>query len=299
MAETPLISICCITYNHEKYIRKAIDGFLKQGTDLPIEIIIHDDASTDITQDIIREYAKKDNRIVPILREKNIKSTGVPVSPITFVKARSKYIVYCEGDDYWTDPHKLQKQVDFLENNPEYSVCFHRCKIFDQENGTFREDRCGFLFEGNDKSGVDIDIELFCKHWITQPLTMVFRRSAYDPEVVNKYKHFRDMHLIYHLLKNGKGHLLSFEGGVYREHEGGIDGKIPLKNSLDNGMQVVKELAKQNDNEHLHQKYIRRLDWNIHNYKKHGWSRKKLHQMIFERFKMSGSYKMLVKQLIK
>ena len=84
----PLVSVCCISYNHEKYIRECIEGFLMQKTSFPIEIIIHDDASTDSTQDIIREYTNKDNRIIPILREQNIKSTGVAVFPITYKKAR-------------------------------------------------------------------------------------------------------------------------------------------------------------------------------------------------------------------
>lgn len=129
-----IVSVCCITFNHEKYICDTIEGFLMQETDFPIEIIIHDDASTDSTQNIIRKYAEKDDRIIPILREKNIKSTGVPVYPITFEKARGKYIAMCEGDDYWTDPLKLQKQVEFMEENEELAGCFHACKILYQES---------------------------------------------------------------------------------------------------------------------------------------------------------------------
>ena len=125
MVNKHLVSVCCITYNHEDYIRDTIEGFLMQEADFPIEIIIHDDASTDNTQEIIKEYAEKDDRILPILREENIKSTGVAVFPITFEKARGKYIAMCEGDDYWTDPLKLQKQVEFMEENEDCSLCFH------------------------------------------------------------------------------------------------------------------------------------------------------------------------------
>lgn len=127
----PLLSICCITYNHELYLRDAINGFLLQKTNFPIEIIIHDDASTDKSAKIIQEYAKKDDRIIPILRKKNIRSTGVAVFPLTFQIARGKYIALCEGDDFWTDPYKLQKQVDFLELNPNYSISFHAAEYKD------------------------------------------------------------------------------------------------------------------------------------------------------------------------
>ncbi len=126
----PLVSICCITYNHKNYIHDAIEGFLMQKTDFPIEIIIHDDASTDGTAEIIKEYADKNPGLfVTILQTENQWSKGIKPS-LTYVwpRARGKYIALCEGDDYWTDPLKLQKQVDFLEENPDYSLCFHASK---------------------------------------------------------------------------------------------------------------------------------------------------------------------------
>ncbi|MBU2260231.1 glycosyltransferase, partial [Patescibacteria group bacterium] len=121
----PLVSICCITYNHEKYIEEAIESFLMQKVNFPIEIIIHDDASTDGTQEIIKKYTNRDKRIVPVLRQENIKSTGVIMMPIVLKYARGKYVAICEGDDFWTDPYKLQKQFDLMEDNPEYSACCH------------------------------------------------------------------------------------------------------------------------------------------------------------------------------
>lgn len=127
----PKVSICCITYNHEKYIRDAIEGFLLQKTTFPIEVIIHDDASTDGTANIVKEYADKYPRlIVPILQSENQWSKGVRPSP-TYVwpRARGKYIALCEGDDYWTDPLKLQKQMDFLEEHQDCSLCFHAVKF--------------------------------------------------------------------------------------------------------------------------------------------------------------------------
>ena len=121
------ISICCVTYNHVKYIRDTIESFLMQKTDFPIEILIHDDASTDGTAEIIKEYEEKHPDIIkPILQEENQYSKGETISTTyQFPRALGKYIALCEGDDYWTDPFKLQKQVDFLEMNPDYSLCFH------------------------------------------------------------------------------------------------------------------------------------------------------------------------------
>lgn len=96
-----------------------------QKANFPIEILIHDDASTDHTQVIIKKYADVDGRIEPILRKENLKSKGVAIFPILYDMAKGKYLALCEGDDYWTDPYKLQKQVAFLEKNKEYSFCFH------------------------------------------------------------------------------------------------------------------------------------------------------------------------------
>lgn len=120
----PLVSINCITYNHCKYIRDAIEGFLMQRTNFPVEILIHDDASTDGTAEIIREYEKQyPNIIRPLYEEENQWVKGRRGSMVfNFPRALGKYIAFCEGDDYWTDPYKLQKQVDFLESHPDYGL---------------------------------------------------------------------------------------------------------------------------------------------------------------------------------
>jgi|BioPla2DNA2_1021312.scaffolds.fasta_scaffold31367_2 glycosyltransferase involved in cell wall biosynthesis len=117
-----LLSICCITYNHENYISQAIEGFLAQKTSFNFEIIIHDDASTDATASIVKKYEQEHpNLIKAIYQKENQYSQGIKPWPnFVFPIARGKYIALCEGDDYWTDPYKLQKQVDFLEANPEY-----------------------------------------------------------------------------------------------------------------------------------------------------------------------------------
>lgn len=133
--ENIMVSVCCITYNHEKYIRQALDSFLKQKTNFKYEIIVHDDASTDSTQDIIRDYEKKYPDIIkPIYEVENQYQKGKKASLITYKHAKGKYIALCEGDDYWIDENKLQIQVDYLEKNKECVFCFHDAFVLNMKN---------------------------------------------------------------------------------------------------------------------------------------------------------------------
>lgn len=124
----PLVVIRSITYNHEKYLRDALEGFVMQKTDFPFVAVVHDDASTDKTAEILREYAEKYPEIIlPIYENENqySKHDG-SISRIMCAAQNAtgaKYVALCEGDDYWTDPDKLQRQVDFLESHPDYSMC--------------------------------------------------------------------------------------------------------------------------------------------------------------------------------
>lgn len=125
-----MVSIVCDVYNHEPYLRDCLEGFVKQVVDFPYEILIHDDCSTDKSVEIIKEYvAKYPHLFKPIYQKENQYSKGVGIwEKYQFPRAQGKYIAMCEGDDYWTDPYKLQKQVDFLESHPEFSLCFSRVK---------------------------------------------------------------------------------------------------------------------------------------------------------------------------
>lgn len=131
-----MVSISCITYNHEKYIRQCLDSLLMQKTNFNYEIIVHDDASTDNTANIIREYEKKYPEIIkPIYQSENQYSKGTYITSTYVVpKVKGKYVAHCEGDDFWTDPYKLQKQFDIMEKNPDCSICVHRVKDY-YENG--------------------------------------------------------------------------------------------------------------------------------------------------------------------
>lgn len=126
----PLVSVLITAYNHEKYIRKAIEGCLMQETSFPFEIIIHDDASTDKTAQIIREYAEKHPEVIKtIIQTENQYSKLSRLTARLMVPiAKGKFIAFCEGDDYWTDPKKLEKQITVMENDPTISLCFTASK---------------------------------------------------------------------------------------------------------------------------------------------------------------------------
>lgn len=120
---TPLVSICCITFNHENLVREAIESFLCQETTFPIEILIHDDASTDRTATIIKEYISRYPRLfIAILQTENQFSLGKKLFPLLFARASGDFIAICEGDDYWQDRRKLEAQVAVFENYPTATI---------------------------------------------------------------------------------------------------------------------------------------------------------------------------------
>lgn len=217
--EKPVVSICCATYNHSQYIRQCLDGFVMQKTTFPVEVLIHDDASTDGTQDIIREYeCKYPDLIKPIYQTENQYSKGVKVSLVyNYSRVKGKYIALCEGDDYWTDPYKLQKQVDFLESHPDFVMCSHRYDRYHEEEHRLEKDP-DETFEG---AVYDLK-NLIGGKWLTQTLTVMYRRSALDLKEYETYGMSMDIILLYALLKRGNGYCFPDVMGVYRYHNGGV-----------------------------------------------------------------------------
>lgn len=136
-ATTPLVSVRCITYNHAKFIRDTIDGFLMQETTFPVEILIHDDASTDGTSDIIRTYEKRHPSIFKVIyQNENQYSKGIKPAYILQPFITGKYIASCEGDDFWTDPLKLETQANYLEAHPECAISGHDAYVVDESGRT-------------------------------------------------------------------------------------------------------------------------------------------------------------------
>jgi len=219
--EDVMVSIICLTYNHENYIADAIEGFLMQETDFRYEILIHDDASTDSTAEVIRSYEKKYPHLIkPVYQKVNQYSKNIKISP-TFIypNAKGKYIAICEGDDYWTDPKKLQIQFDCLENNPDVVCCYHNDCVLDK-NGIKKEPR---LESVNERSFTSYEL-MACQAHIL-PLTVFFRNldilKNYPPEA--KYVKNSDTFLFSILGQYGSGmYLPAIKPAVYRVHEGGV-----------------------------------------------------------------------------
>ena len=228
--EIPLVSISCITYNHEPYIVQALNGFLMQKTSFPFEILIHDDASTDRTADIIREYEAKFPKLIkPIYQKENQYSKGNRSILASFVypRAKGKYIALCEGDDYWIDENKLQMQVDFLENNPEYTMCFHGA-IEHFENKTIKDKEFSKI-ENRDYTSKEI-----FNRWIIPTASVVLRKVIIDNEFYNNLRSdsnllFGDTPLFLTATKFGKVYGFSSVMSVYRRQENGVSYGINLK----------------------------------------------------------------------
>ena len=213
MNNTTLISICCATYNHDKYISKTIEGFLIQETDFQIEIIIHDDASKDNTQEILKEYAIKDSRINLVLQKENQMSKGLnPTIDDCLLKAKGKYIALCDGDDYWTDPFKLQKQVDFLELNPNFQVCFTNTSVVNGDNKIIKDYNVTKL---NKDVFEHKDMPVYAP-----TLTRVFRKIIF-PESIKKSPSGDNFMLVYQS-KFGKIKFLDEVTAAYRQHDKGV-----------------------------------------------------------------------------
>ena len=219
-AGSPLVSICCATYNHEKYLAQTLESFLMQKVSFPIEIIIGEDCSTDGTPQIVRQYAERFPRLVKVITS----GANVGVSRNAFrirAAATGRYIALCEGDDYWTDPQKLQRQVDFLEQNPEFTISGHWVKNVNGsgnllEEQVFTGERCPEVFSLEHALG---GTPLHMNSWVfrtsalrsipQQKMDLVLRLPAHDEP------------LLLLLLAQGKGFCFRETMGVYRLHSGG------------------------------------------------------------------------------
>jgi glycosyltransferase involved in cell wall biosynthesis len=218
------ISICCLAYNHESYIKQCLDGFVMQKCNFTFEILIHDDASKDNTASIIKDYeAKYPDIIKPIYQIENQHSKGVkPTFAFNFPRAQGKYIALCEGDDYWTDPYKLQKQVDFLEANPDYGICAHVAKTENEINLNKIDDFPNII--GNHV----FSIKDYINNNLTATASLVFRSDFYKHEPWHNQSPFGDLLLVLSILKNTNKKMFVFKDvmSVYRIHNGGIHGSL-------------------------------------------------------------------------
>ena len=253
----PLVCTSTLAYNHEPYIRECLDGILMQKTTFPVQVLVHEDCSTDRTAEILKEYqAKYPNLIKVFYQPENVYSLKDQEEKrkrrAEFNSWRTgKYIALCEGDDYWIDPLKLQKQVDFLEENEEYSMC-SSAYIARKQDGEMSEVTL---------STMNKTFNLFTAGYWTKTLTVVFKKDMLFRyfQDANKYSFTRDLHLWYYLLKEGNGFYFSEVFGVYNLHKGGICSLISLEQRSIDSYNVRKELYYVNKDKFTRISYISSL----------------------------------------
>ncbi|OJV42940.1 MAG: hypothetical protein BGO29_07185 [Bacteroidales bacterium 36-12] len=216
--ENSLVSVWVITYNQEKFISECLDSILKQETNFPFQIIIGEDNSTDKTRSICEMYANKYLNITLLPLRENL---GLVKNwERTLNACAGRYVAMCEGDDFWIDSHKLQKQIDFLENNPDYSISFHRIKLF-FEGGIVHNDLFDHLEEREYSA-----YEIYDK-WTILTSSVVFRnfpKKIHFPKSV----YFTDIYFSLYLLEKGRAYCHDFVGVAYRRHPESLSLTFPI-----------------------------------------------------------------------
>lgn len=232
---SPLLSVCLLTYNHVDYIQQSIESILMQKVDFPIEIVIADDCSTDGTQEIVKDYAAKYEFIRPILQEKNV---GMARNVMDLLSTPSgKYVACIEGDDYWTDSYKLQKQVDFLEVNSDFAISFHRVNVvYEADNDK------NHITNTNDT--VKTFEDLAAGNFI-HTVSCVFRRQF--KSLPDWFANLSVTDYPVHLLnaQHGKIGFINEVMAVYRIHKGGMWGAKNPAELYAKWIPIIKECRKQ------------------------------------------------------
>ncbi len=249
MKKKPLVSVVTITYNHEKYIREALESFVNQDVNFAFEVLIADDCSTDSTADIIKEFATKyPNVVMPILRKKNIGAVANFLD--TLKRATGKYVALCDGDDFWTDSTKLQQQVDFLEKNPDYAISFHPTKVFFEN----REKNEAIWPSINERTKITVK-ELLEENFIPTNAVM-YRRQNYDDLADDVMP--LDWYLHSYHAKFGKIGFINKVMSSYRRHSTGLwwdsfgsNDKLMMKYGVSNTAMYVELLKLYNDTPEL------------------------------------------------
>jgi glycosyltransferase involved in cell wall biosynthesis len=223
------ISIFCLVYNHEPYLKDCIEGFLMQRCNFNFEIVVGEDCSSDRSREILLDYHKKfPGKFKLLLHDQNV--GAIQNQNLTLNACDGKYIALCEGDDYWTDPYKLQKQVDFLEANEDYSVCAAKSYCLDK-NGQINDQSERYKEIQFPKT---ITLDNLFTPYLFQTNTILFRNNIIPLSKFDK-RGFKDIVLFAALLKLGKGIILDCYLGCYRIHLGGIwSCKSPLEKSYEN-----------------------------------------------------------------
>lgn len=257
----PVVSVFNWAFNHKDYIRQSIESILEQRTTFPIEIIIHDDASTDGTTDIIREYEVRYPELFRnIIQTENQWSQAKSVMEPMLRAPRGRYIALTHGDDYWTDPYKLQKQVDFLENNPEYVLCFHRANVL--QNEVLIPDPLEERYNRIMKFPIG-RMDLIEQSNFMQTHAVVFRNVIRDFPPEFKHSPAGDLPLYILLTKYGLIHRIDDVMGVYRLGSGvysTLDSFNMRRQKLKIEISLLSMLSESDEKEIILKKIYRTID---------------------------------------
>lgn len=215
MADKPKVTIVCTAFNHERYIRQTLDGFVMQKTDFPFIVLVSDDASTDRTAEIIHEYEVKYPEIIrPVYMKENQYNKGIACADVLFNMVDSEYAAWCEGDDFWIDENKLQMQVDFMDAHPDYSLCAHAAYTC-YEDGVFME---GMFRPFTEDKTVTTEEAMSAWRFSTASL---FYRTSMRPEIPAPFQGnapSSDYSTVVYLALNGKVHYIDRPMCVYRRN---------------------------------------------------------------------------------
>jgi len=252
LLEKPLLRVISTTYNNVEFARYNLNGILMQKTDFPFEVYIYDDCSTDGTSDIVREYAQKYPNIIAVIQPQNLWSTDKNLRRKILwdntINHNAKYVAWCDGDDYWIDPYKLQIQVDFLENNSDFSIC------------------SGSVITNNNFTGEqhidNVISSVSCEYDFSNRISYSFTRvqrvdsiPAYETTI--KYKYFCDLHMAYYALKKGKGYHFSRIFGVYNWHQNGVWNGLDEQGKIIFQYNTSEELYRETRDIQVRNKFIR------------------------------------------
>lgn len=258
----PLVSILVVSYQHSNYIASCLQGLINQQCDFDFEILIHDDASTDGTQEIIKEFQEKyPDLIKPVFQTENqwSQNPGSINLRFNYPRARGKFIAFCDGDDVWSDQHKLQKQISFLKAHPE---CILVCSGYDLINKDIKKTIIKENIvdpEKENNEGFYFDLEDLTHSWFIRNSTLVIRNVKEKLADLQQYASVFDMHLFFYAMKTHRGYYLKESTITYHKHDGGVYSQRSSFEILIVHYVILKEMYENEKHDFIKHQYFKVL----------------------------------------